>query len=157
MVSKIEIKHNMSDKVYMYIVLILIIICVISNGLIIYYLNNLEGETCNCVLDWRHNYLKYASVILGLSFLILFFMFISPIIQLYLLELTIFISLLVIVNGFIFNDYIKYLETSKCNCALNKQKKLNTFLYYYIYVSKLISIIIGSIILFLFIMNVINN
>ena len=155
--SKHEIKYNMSDKVYMYIVLILIVICVISNGLIIYYLHNLEGETCNCVLDWRHKYLKYASFILGLLFLILFFMFNSIIIQTYVFELLFFIILLLFVNSFIFNNYSKYLETSKCNCALNKQKKLNIFLYYYIYVSKLISMIIGSIILFLFIMKVINN
>ena len=146
----------MNDKVYLNIVQLLIIICIISNGLIIYYLNNLEGETCNCVLDWRHNYLKYSSFILGVLFLILFFMFISKIKQTYVFELMLFIILLLIINGFIFNDYSKYLETSKCNCALNKQKKLNTFLYYYIYVSKLISSIIVSILLLLFILSKIN-
>ena len=63
------------------------------------------------------------------------------------------IIVLLTINGFIFNDYIKYLETSKCNCANDKQKKLHTFINYYSYVTKIISISIVSIIVFLFILS----
>ena len=122
------------------VMIILTLLLITSNGLIIYYLYNLEGETCKCVLDWRHNYLKYSSFILEVSLLILFFMFILKISNKYMLELIIFIILLITVNGFIFNDYIMYLEKSKCNCAIDKQKKLHTFMNYYSFICKWISI-----------------
>jgi len=32
---------------------------IIYNVLIIMYLNNLEDKSCNCIMDWRHNYIKY--------------------------------------------------------------------------------------------------
>jgi len=132
------------------VMIILTLLLITSNGLIIYYLYNLEGETCKCVLDWRHNYLKYSSFILEVSLLILFFMFILKISNKYMLELIIFIILLITVNGFIFNDYIMYLEKSKCNCALNKQRKLHTFLYYYSYLYKYISIVLAVVAFLLF-------
>ena len=132
------------------VAILLILLLISSNGLILYYLYNLEGETCNCELDWRHNYIKYSSFILGVSLLLtLLFMYNFKSIEYYHLCMFIFIILLIIVNGFIFYDYIKYLETSKCNCAIDKQKKLHAFMNDYSFVSKIISIYLTTVILFL--------
>ena len=42
-------------------------------GLILYYLYNLEDADCNCIRDWRHNFIKaMCLVIIFLSFVGLF-------------------------------------------------------------------------------------
>ncbi len=135
---------------FMSVVIILILLLISINSVIIYYLHNLEGEICNCVLNWRHNYLKYSFFILGIALIPILFIYKSKNVQHYILQLCMFIILLIIVNGFIFSDYIKYLENSKCNCAIDKQKKLHTFLYYYSYLYKYISIVLAVVAFLLF-------
>ena len=35
------------------------IISMIINGIILIYIIKLEHNNCNCIRDWRHNYIKY--------------------------------------------------------------------------------------------------
>ena len=49
------------------------IISLIINIFIVYYLLNLEHKSCNCIRDWRHNYIKITTIFsIILSSLILF-------------------------------------------------------------------------------------
>jgi hypothetical protein len=127
---------------------------IIINSLILYYLINLEDATCNCITDWRHNYIKYFSIsILTINIMCLFSMGMtnssvansSDSIN-FLLSIFIVLSL---VNMYALYTYIGDLNSTKCECAVDKQKDLNTFLYYYRYLFIIIPVIfiIGVIIL----------
>ena len=110
---------------------------IIINILIIYYLVNLEDVTCNCITDWRHDYIKYFSVFLLTFNIICLFSFCMPMsssnnsttVQI----LVIIFLLLSLVNMYALYTYIGDLNSTKCSCAVDKQKDLNTFLYYYRY------------------------
>lgn len=103
------------------------LIALIINLLIIYYLYNLEYASCNCITDWRHNYIKYVA---------LFNIFINI---LHLLSVNIKIpsdinSLLNLINIYAFYTYIRDLNDTKCECAVVKQDKLNNFLNIWRYI-----------------------
>ena len=121
---------------------------IIIHILIIYYLINLEDVTCNCIIDWRHNYIKYVTIfILAMNILFLFNIKLSnssndnPIMTIFLI--------LSLVNMYALYTYVGDLNDTKCGCAVDKQKDLNTFLYYYRYLFIIMPIllIIGVIML----------
>jgi hypothetical protein len=121
------------------------IISIIINILILYYVVNLEDVTCNCITDWRHNYIKYVTIfILIMNILFLFSLRLSndnPIMSLFLI--------LTLINMYALYTYVGDLNDTKCGCAVVKQKDLNTFLYYYRYIFIIVPIvfIIGVLIL----------
>ena len=101
--------------------------------IILYYLKNLEDVSCKCVRDWRHNFVKYMSIILILP------------ICLYTLNITItnevykaiYIYLLLLYI-YIFYTYIGDLNASNCNYAGKKQKILHYYLMMFYYIVKVI-------------------
>ena len=120
-------------------------ISIIIHILILYYIINLEDISCNCITDWRHNYIKYITI----------FMIIMNILYLFSVRLTnnnllesIFL-VLSLVNMYALYTYVGDLNDTKCSCAVDKQKTLNTFLYYYryIFIIMFVLFIIGVILL----------
>ena len=102
-------------------------------GLILYYLYNLEDETCNCIRDWRHDYMKgYAilSIIIGC---IMPFIFKFENTKMF-MKFSIVVGILMVVHIYAFYTYIGDLNSTKCSCAVDKQPNINIFLYYYRYV-----------------------
>lgn len=97
----------------------------ILQGLILYYLYNLESVDCNCIRDWRHNYIKYFSLLLicvsGLHIIVPFFSKKN-------LGLIAIYIILSIINFYAFFTYIGDLNATKCSCAIDKQPILNSFL-----------------------------
>jgi hypothetical protein len=97
------------------------IIITIVNIFIIYYLINLEHNHCDCIRDWRHNYIKYTAMfLLFIDLLLLLNTEISNISGI--------IGLLQIIYVYAFYTYIRDLDNTKCECAVVKQKNLHTFL-----------------------------
>jgi len=115
-----------------------VVVTSIINLIIIYYLYNLEDKTCNCIRDWRHDYIKYLSMfmivynILSLFFIILIESHIFKIIMV----------ILSIINIYAFFTYITELNNTKCECAVIKQKQIHKFLMVWRYVLFIIPIIL---------------
>ena len=107
-------------------------------GLIIYYLYNLEDADCNCIRDWRHNYIKYFAIFL-ISFAGICVIMPSLSKNMVITSLTIILS---IVNIYAFFTYIGDLNTTQCSCAIHKQPNLNSFMHF-IRWAQVIVIIIG--------------
>jgi hypothetical protein len=110
------------------------IIGVVVNILIIYYIINLEDISCNCIRDWRHNYIKYVAIFnIICNILILFNInneFLSGI-----------NGILNLINLYAFFTYIGDLNDTKCECAVVKQENLNYFLNIWRYVIIIIPIL----------------
>lgn len=95
-----------------------LIFTVIIQGLILYYLYNLEGTECNCIRDWRHNYIKYFA-----TFLIVY----SAIMTRALSSIgMIIIIIFQLINLYAFFTYVGDLNETKCACAVEKQPLLNS-------------------------------
>ena len=124
------------------------ILPIIINSLILYYIVNLEDVSCNCITDWRHNYIKYFSIfILIMNILCLFSIRLSndnPLMSIFLI--------LSLVNMYALYTYVGDLNDTKCSCAVDKQKTLNTFLYYYRYIFIIIPILFILALIMLFVM-----
>jgi hypothetical protein len=112
------------------------ILGLIINILIIYYLINIEAVDCNCINDWRHNYIKYVSVFN----IIINILFLFNINNESLLGIN---TILNLINLYAFFTYIRDLNDTKCECAI-KQKSLNSFLNIWRYII-IIMIILGLI------------
>ena len=98
----------------------------VLNGSILYYLYNLEDADCNCIRDWRHNFIKaMCLVVIFLSFVGLIgfnlkstrFMFLALI---YLI--------LIVINIYALFTYVGDLNDTQCACAVKKQPNLNSIM-----------------------------
>jgi hypothetical protein len=109
------------------------LIPIITNSIILFYLYHLEANTCNCIRDWRHDFLKYIAFILIFIDLISLFYesfddkTLHKILQIYVFIIDI-INLLYCIFAFI---YIGDLDRTNCICAVEKQKVIHGFLFYF--------------------------
>jgi glucan phosphoethanolaminetransferase (alkaline phosphatase superfamily) len=97
------------------------IFTVLYYSAILYYLYNLEDVDCNCIRDWRHNFIKGMSILgifIGLINLIGF----NSQNQHF---LVIILLILGIINFYAFFTYIGDLNATNCVCAVDKQPSLN--------------------------------
>ena len=116
------------------------IFSLIVNILIVYYLINLEDKTCNCIRDWRHNYIKIATIFsIILSSLILFELINQ--VDLMNMNMNVIMFILTIINIYAFYTYIGDLDETKCECAVSKQKNLHKFLNLWRYIIVILPII----------------
>ena len=106
------------------IIKIIYLLSILLNSLIIYYLVNLEDETCKCIYDWRHDFVKYYSIF-NIVFSIIIIIFID---SLDITSISGIIALLSLFNFYAFFTYIRDLHNTNCKCAIEKQKKLHAFL-----------------------------
>ena len=109
---------------------ILIVCCAfIFYGKIIYYLYNIDSS-CHCIRDWRYKYaMSMSCIVLLLSFL--------PFIGIKNKSFIVLKSIYVVfsfVNAYALYTYIEDLQTTKCECAINKQPELNKFMVLYRYI-----------------------
>ena len=120
-----------------------ILVNIIFNLLVIMYIVNLEDKSCNCIYDWRHDYIKYFScilVVLGMFTLLVCVDRTSILAKL--LKFVLFIGFLV--NAYCLFTYIGDLDNKHCKCAVEQQKAMHYFLYLWRYVL-VASIVIGCI------------
>lgn len=100
-----------------------LIFTVIIQGLILYYLYNLESTDCNCIRDWRHNYIKYFAI-----FLIVYSAMNIIIVNMprALISIGMIIIIFQLINLYAFFTYVGDLNETKCACAVEKQPLLNS-------------------------------
>jgi len=100
-----------------------LIFTVLIQGLILYYLYNLEGTECNCIRDWRHNYIKYFAI-----FLIAYSAINITIVNMprALITIGMTITIFQLINLYAFFTYVGDLNETKCACAVEKQPLLNS-------------------------------
>ena len=123
--------------------IVTVIFAIIIQGSILYYLHNLESADCNCIKDWRHNYIKYFAILL-ICFYIISLVMPSAV------KLLWVIAILGLINAYAFFTYIGDLNSTMCTCAVDKQPTLNSIMQFYrwLYIITIFSSIILFIIMF---------
>ena len=93
-----------------------------------YYVMQLEKETCDCIKDWRHSFLKYMlfgnMVLSGLNMALLNSNIIGTEVHKTLYVMTVLVG---VVNTYSYFTYVTDLNETKCNC-LKDMPKINEFL-----------------------------
>jgi hypothetical protein len=116
--------------------------------LILVYIFHIESEKCKCVMDWRHNYIKYYL----LSFIVLIILaitinldkIIKPLFTnetatgLLLLLILLITNIIYLYSVYV---YVGELDKTRCECAMHDMKYLHNTLYYFRYIMIVIAII----------------
>lgn len=111
------------------------------NVSILIYISNVEQATCNCINDWRQNFIKYTALLtLGSLFFARVKMSLPKIAM-------IVLFIMQIVNVFALFSYVGDLSTTQCVCAVKNQAKLHSFLKVWRYVPMFFVICAGTIVL----------
>jgi len=129
--SNIKIPHDNSQKQSLKSRIFTMLFVILWNGLILHYLYNLEDPNCNCIKDWRHNYLK------TISYINIIMIFIPVILPLIIIDIkfnklfTIVIGIIIIVLNAVYiyalYTYVDDLNVANCACTIN-QTKINYLL-----------------------------
>ena len=106
-----------------------IIFGIAFNGTILYYLYNLEDETCQCIRDWRHNFIKVICTVSILTSIVALFGL--NLYQLYPQILPIW-SILGFIEVYAVYTYVGDLNSTQCSCAIQKQPNTNAFMKGYV-------------------------
>ena len=133
-----EHRYDITTQITLITIVVFIFLFSIAvNLLILYYLNNLEPLDCKCIRDWRHNFIKYMTIFnLICSFLLLFGINMRTC-----TGISGIITILSLVNLYAFFTYIGDLNNTKCICAVQKQKNLNTFLNIWRYIMVIVPVL----------------
>ena len=147
------IEHKDYNYNYSYIGLIF---SLVLQGLVIYYLINLEGVDCNCIRDWRHNYIKYFAIF-AICWSVL--LIIIPSLSKKYNELNTILMILTLMNIYAFFTYIGELNATKCVCAVDKQPTLNIFMNFlrWFQLISLIIMVLFIVLFLLFIGSILNK
>lgn len=128
--SDIKLPDINSKKVSLNTGFFTILFTLIWNGVILYYLHNIEDESCKCVTDWRHNFMKIVAYInITLSFIPLLTINIR-FSETFLMVLGIIIIILNSIYIYAFYTYIGILNSTNCKCAIIDEQNLNYLLNY---------------------------
>ena len=137
-----------SKQIKTNILVIITLVAVVYQGVILNYVMNLEDKLCNCIRDWRHDFVKYFSTaMIGWSVIILLLAltgFKNEMLKKLLKALSIALSLCNLVNIWCLYTYVGDLNSTNCACAVDKQKIANDFLYIWRYVL-VAGVILGSV------------
>jgi hypothetical protein len=133
------------------VLIVTTVVVVLYHLLILGYIYTLEDKMCNCIRDWRHDFIKYFSMAM-IVYAILILVLTGTAMRHNMIMNVICCSILVLsfVNVLCLFTYIGDLESSQCMCAIEKQKMMHYFLYVWRYilvialVVKLISIIMSA-------------
>ncbi len=108
------------------------IISIIYNMCILIYIMNIERKNCNCFHDWRHDFIKYSSILfITLGFINLTLDAKNNMLVILLTNISGIVNL---INIWCIYTYVGILDDTKCMCAINDNKKMHYFLYLWRYV-----------------------
>jgi hypothetical protein len=127
--------NDPKNKPSMQSIIITTLFVILYHLLVLGYIITLEGQQCNCIKDWRHNFIKYYSYSMIVYSLIIIILtgtsyrnhMIVMILQNVLLCLSV-ISILCLYT------YVGDLDKTFCKCAIEKQKNMHYFLYIWRYI-----------------------
>ena len=127
-----------SKQIKTNILIIMTLVSVLYQGVILNYVMNLEDKLCNCIRDWRHDFVKYFSTaMICWAILILLLAltgFKNEMLKQLLKVLSIVLSLCNLINIWCLYTYVGDLNSTNCSCAIDKQRISNDFLYIWRYV-----------------------
>ena len=108
----------------------------------IIYLLKLEDKSCNCIRDWRHNYMKVFCILIILFQLLQIILLMVNKQQINNNIIMIINILLYLIYIYSFITYIGDLNTTKCKCAVDKQPYTNMYMKIlrYVYIISVIMI-----------------
>lgn len=101
---------------------------ILYNLLVLIYLVKLEDNTCNCLRDWRHDFIKYFStvlILLGVIKLLVGLNRDSVLVKI----LGVVLGIGWIVNLYSLFTYVGDLDKMNCSCARDKQRYMHYFLF----------------------------
>ena len=110
------------------IILALLLITILIQSSILYYLYILEDVDCNCIRDWRHNFIK------GFSVLVIFLGLLGVAFNFNLKNykwINLVYTLISFVNLYAFITYVGELNATKCACAVSKHPNINSLMQIY--------------------------
>jgi hypothetical protein len=116
------------------IVMNTIFISIIYNVFVLGYLLNLEDDDCNCFRDWRHDFMKYYSIVLIVWGLINLSFNLYNSKNTFILMINNISMIAFFINIWCLYSYVGILDYTKCLCAINKSKIIHYFLYLFRYV-----------------------
>ena len=111
---------------------------IVYQGIILTYVINLEDKLCNCIRDWRHDFMKYFSIIMIVWSLILFIITLNgiknPVMNFIVSAMAVCLFISSLINIWCLYTYVGDLDSTKCSCAIDKQKNTHYFLYLWRYI-----------------------
>ena len=125
------------------------IITIIYNLLIVSYIMQLEDAKCGCITDWRHDFIKYYSIALVIWAIITIGFDLGTNKNQFVNLLKNILMFAALINIWCLYTYVGDLDKTKCMCAIDKQKKMHSFLYLWRYV--LVGVIILSLVGIIFV------
>jgi hypothetical protein len=126
------------------------LITIIYNILVFTYIVNLENKLCNCINDWRHDFIKYFSLVAVIWGLITLLFSSNKEMCDFILVMQNLLMIAALVNIYCLYTYIGDLDKTNCQCAVSKQRNMHYFLYVWRYVLvgtlilSLISVIVAN-------------
>lgn len=122
---------------------------VIYNIIILLYVYNLENKKCNCITDWRHDFIKYYTAAILIWIIISFVLHINK--KTGYGNVVLNISMVLgLINIYCLYTYVGDLDATNCTCAIVQTRKTHYFLYVWRYVLvgliilALLGVILGS-------------
>jgi len=110
------------------------VIAVLYQILVLGYILSLENKKCMCIFDWRHDFIKYYSMVLIVwGILTIGFNLVNTKSNVIML-LRNMIMFAALINIWCLYTYVGDLDKTNCSCAIDKQKNMHYFLYLWRYV-----------------------
>ena len=126
--SSSKLLKNISKLLIGLVLIVLILLPLATTIVLFYYVMELEKDTCDCIKDWRHNFLKYMlfgnMILSGLNIALLTSNRIGKEVHKSIYGMSVLIG---VVNTYSYFTYITDLNKTKCNC-LKDMPKMNDFL-----------------------------
>ena len=128
--GSVKLSSDTKDKS----VMISSIFAILYNLLVLSYIMQLEDQKCNCIKDWRHEFIKYYSISLIIWGIITIVFNFSTNKNQFVGLLKNILMVAALINIWCLYTYVGDLDKTNCMCAIDKQKKMHYFLYMWRYI-----------------------
>ena len=110
------------------------VIVIIYNLLVLSYIIQLEDKKCGCITDWRHDFIKYFSIVLIIWGIITILFGLTGSNNSFVMLIRNILMIGALINIWCLYTYVGDLDKTNCMCAINQQKNMHYFLYLWRYV-----------------------
>ena len=110
------------------------VITILYNILVLGYIMSLEDKKCGCIIDWRHDFIKYYSIALIIWGILTIGFDLGTSKNEFVTLLKNILMFASLYNIWCLYTYVGDLDKTKCICAIDTQKDMHYFLYLWRYV-----------------------
>jgi hypothetical protein len=141
--------NDPKNKPSMQSIIITTLFVILYHLLVLGYIITLEGQKCNCIRDWRHDFIKYYSAsMIAYALIVIVLTGTSYRNHMIVMSLQSVLMLLSAINILCLYTYIGDLDKTFCKCAIEKQTKMHYFLYLWRYI--LVGALVFSLVMIIF-------